>query len=62
LIAAQNGHSTVTTQLLAVRCNVDLQSSSGVTVLYVAAQNGHVSVTHMLIQARCNMDLQREDG
>ena len=35
-IAAQNGHVTVTDQLIAARCNVDLQTNDGRTPRYIA--------------------------
>jgi hypothetical protein len=61
-VAAKHGHSSVTKQLLALRCNVDLQTDKGFTPLHVAAQNGHASITEQLIAARCNVDLQEENG
>jgi hypothetical protein len=61
--AAQNGHASVTKQLIDACCNIDLQAMPNrATPLFVAAQNGHASVTKLLIQARCNINLQRKDG
>ncbi len=56
--AAQNGHQAVTNQLLAARCNVDLQAKNGCTPLHAAAQSGHASIAKQLLGARCNVDLQ----
>ena len=37
---AFNGHATVTMQLIAARCSVDLQAENGSTPLHYAAQKG----------------------
>jgi len=68
--AAEKGHTLVTQQLIAARCNVDLQTGgSGVdkkkgraTPLIIAAQHGHAAITKQLIAARCNVDLQDDYG
>jgi ankyrin repeat protein len=60
--AAQNGHASVTEQLIEARCNVDLQAKDGSAPLHLAGQNGHASVTVQLIQACCKHDLQMSDG
>jgi len=52
----------VVEQLIAARCNVDLQTKDGDTPLFVAAIKGASSVTRLLIAARCNMNLRTEDG
>ncbi len=57
-LAAENGHASVTAQLIEARCNVDLQDENGATPLHIAAENGHASVTEQLIEARCNVNLQ----
>jgi hypothetical protein len=68
-LAASNGHAIAVPllnpvrshyfgQLIAARCNMDLQANDGTTALYCAAQEGHASVTKQLIGARCNVDLQ----
>jgi ankyrin repeat protein len=51
-------HETVTKQLLAARCNVDLQEKNGHTPLHCAAQQGHAPVTKQLLAALCNVDLK----
>ena len=60
--AARHGHSSVTGQLIAARCNLDLQEKDGATALHAAAHNGHAAVTELLIAARCNIDLQMKGG
>jgi len=55
--AAGSGHEAATEQLIAARCNVDLQAESGNTPLHFAADNGNEAVTEQLIAARCNVDL-----
>jgi ubiquitin C len=55
-VAAQNGYSSVTEQLIEARCNVDLQP------LITAAFHGHVDVAKLLLAARCNIDLQTKHG
>jgi len=68
--AADKGHTFVTEQLLAGRCNIDLQTRAsvdykkkgGATPLMLASLNGHASVTKQLIAARCNIDLQDDYG
>jgi ankyrin repeat protein len=59
-IAAANGHASVTQQLIAARCIVDLEAEEGFTALHCAAGNGHEAVTEQLIAARCNVDLQED--
>jgi ankyrin repeat protein len=56
--AAGEGHASVTAQLIAARCNVDLQDKNGATPLFLTAQFGHASITGQLLAARCNMDVQ----
>ena len=58
--AAFGGHATVTKQLIAARCNVDLQMENGRTPLHAAA--GNLAVSKQLIAARCNVDLLEEGG
>jgi ankyrin repeat protein len=60
--AAENGHDSVTEQLIAARCGVDLQKNTGSTPLYIAAEKGHACVTEQLIAARCNVDLRTNYG
>jgi ankyrin repeat protein len=38
-IAIRNGHAPITEQLIAARCNVDLQDEDGQTALYLAKYN-----------------------
>jgi ankyrin repeat protein len=45
-IATQEGHAVVTEQLIAARCNVDLQAADLSTPLHLAAANGHGSDGH----------------
>jgi ankyrin repeat protein len=45
LLAAQNGHETVTKQLIAARCDVHLQTRGGSSPLHLAASKGHEAVT-----------------
>ena len=62
-LAAGLGHAAVTKQLLAARCNVDVQDTNGFTTpLHVAAGSGHEAITKQLIAARCNVDLQDVSG
>ena len=57
------GHDTVTKQLLAARCNVDLQMKNGSsTPLHLAAEHGHESITNQLLGACCHVDAQTEEG
>ena len=60
--AAGHGHAAVTKQLIAARCNVDLQDKSGRTPLHVVATHGNEAVAKQLIAARCNVDLQDKYG
>ncbi len=55
-------HASVAKQLIAARCNVELQAENGWTPLHIAAQEGHAAVTEELLAARCNVDLQADDG
>jgi hypothetical protein len=61
-VAAQNGHASVTKQLIEARCNIDVQEEEGYTPLVAAAAFGHASVTKQLIEARCNIDVQGDNG
>ena len=74
-IAAAQGHASVTKQLLAAHCNVDLQLKDGATALQVAERLGHIGIATLirtrqghdafakqLIAARCNVDLQEKNG
>jgi ankyrin repeat protein len=45
IIAAYSGHESVTKQLIAARCNVDLQTKCEFSPLHDAANNGHETVT-----------------
>ena len=45
-------------QLIAARCNVDLQTKMTFTPLHIAAAKGHAAATKELLAARCNVDLQ----
>ncbi len=60
--AAENGHASVTEQLIGARCDIDAKTLTGATPLYIAAQDGHASVTKQLIAARCNIDIQTNTG
>ena len=60
--AAFRGDSAVTEQLIAARCNVDLEATDGWTPLHTAACKGFEIVTKQLIAARCNVDLQTNIG
>jgi len=55
-------HAAATKQLIAARCNVDLQAINGATPLHAAASPGHAAVTTQLLVARCNVDLQTYKG
>jgi len=61
-VATCGGHTTVTKQLIEVRCNVDVQMNHGHTPLHYAAYGGHESVTKQHLAARCNVHLQTNDG
>jgi ankyrin repeat protein len=62
LLAAMNGHASVTSQLIEARCNINLPNMDGASPLHVAAQYGHASVTKQLIEAPCNVNLQEMHG
>ena len=62
LCAAQNGHASVTKQLIEARCNIDLKAKEGVTPLICAVHKGHKAITQQLITARCNVDIQGKYG
>ncbi len=49
--------STVTEQLIAASCAVDLQTKDGVHTLHVATSQGHETVTKQLIETHCNIYL-----
>ena len=72
---ADKGHTLVTQQLIAARCNVDLQTGGSgadkkkgrATPLIIAAQSRSTpliisAITKQLIAARCNVDLQDDYG
>jgi ubiquitin C len=61
-LAAQNGHASVTKQLIEARCNTDVQEENGYTPLHVVAHNGDAAVAQLLLAARCNIDLKAEMG
>jgi len=62
-LAVVKGNAAVTKQLLAARCNVDIQDDDGYTPLHNAASYRYgASVTEQLIDARCNMNLQDLKG
>ena len=63
-IAAKNGHESVTEQLIAARCNVNLHGQLGMvgTPLHIATHFGQATITKQLIAARCNVNLPKEDG
>ena len=46
--AAGGGHEAVTKQLLAARCNVDLQINTGATALQVAEGQGHAGIASLI--------------
>jgi ankyrin repeat protein len=60
-MAAGQGHVAVSKQLIAARCNVNLQTEQGITSIHASASQGHEAVTKQLIVARCNVDLQAEN-
>jgi ankyrin repeat protein len=60
--AVQNGHVSVTVQLIEGRCNVDLPQDDGRTPLFIATQQRYAAVMKLLIEARCKVDLQMSDG
>ena len=45
--AARNGHAAVTEQLIAARCNVDLEDKAGARPLSIAAHDGHALVNQI---------------
>jgi ankyrin repeat protein len=45
-IAAANGHTVVTKQLIEARCNINLPMQDGSTPLFIAVQNGHAGVAN----------------
>jgi hypothetical protein len=55
--AAYGGYGDVTTKLIDVHCNVDLQDEMGYTPLNIGAGSGHESVAKQLL-ARSNIDLR----
>jgi ankyrin repeat protein len=61
--AAVKGHAAITKQLIAARCNVDLQEHyAAATPLHVAAQEGHDAVAKQLLAASCDVNLQTKLG
>jgi len=48
LYAAENGHESVTKQLLAASCNVDLQDKNGRTAMQVAEVEGHAGIATLI--------------
>ena len=62
-IAAEKGHASVTEQLIAARCDVNLQNNiTGNTLLHITAITGDEAVTKQLLAVRCNVDLQDTNG
>jgi ankyrin repeat protein len=54
---AKNG--SVTKQLIAARCSVDLQDKDGYTPFFITTQQGHVDIVELLINALlCELDDQ----
>ncbi len=58
----QNGYTSISKELIAARCNVDLPQHDGATPLYMAAFLGNPEVTEKLIEARATIDLKHENG
>ncbi len=50
--AAQEGHASVTKQLIEATCNINLQDVDGTTPLHAAAKSGHVAIAQLLLAAR----------
>jgi serine/threonine-protein phosphatase 6 regulatory ankyrin repeat subunit B len=59
---SKSGIEAVIKQLIAARCNIDLQTKNGCTPLQIAAGEGQVGNVKQLIDARCNVDLWDERG
>jgi hypothetical protein len=57
-IVAKHGHVPVVTQLIEVRCNVNLARTDGVTPLLMMTATGHRSVVKKLITAHCDVNLR----
>jgi ankyrin repeat protein len=47
-VATNNGHAAVTQLLLAVRCNIDLQATNGITALQVAQRAEHAAIATLI--------------
>ena len=62
MTVAQNGYTSITKELIATRCNVDLPEHDGVTPLYMTVFFGNPEVTEQLIEARATIDLKHENG
>jgi len=61
-MAAQEGHLTVVTYLIAAGADVDKATTDdGRTPLFIAAQNGHLTVVTKLIAAGADVDKARVD-
>ena len=59
-VAAQEGHLTVVTKLIAAGADVDKATTDdGSTPLYIAAQSGHLTVVMKLIAAGADVNKAR---
>jgi len=61
-IAAQGGHTVVTSALLAVRAEPNIRVGDGLTPLVLASEFGHAGTVQELLSARADPDLSRADG
>ena len=61
--AAEDGHASIVSLLIAATASLDLKNSvEGRTPLYLSARNGHVFVVSMLIAAKASLDAQDKYG
>ena len=58
--AAFGGHKKVMSVLLDEGCPIDVENSSGQSVLHSAAEGGHVELVGWLVE--CGLDVNREDA
>jgi hypothetical protein len=61
-IAAQNGHDSVVSRLIAAGANVNQASTGEATPLYIAAYQGHDNVVKELISGDANVNQANKNG
>lgn len=61
-IAAQSGSIDFVKLLVDAKCDIDVQTNSGMTSLLGAVMNGHTEVVNLLVKAGCKVNLQDDIG